>query len=380
MRRKIFDDTHELFRSSVRTFLTREAAPNYSTWEEDGAPSKEFFRRAGDAGFLGVQVPEVFGGSGQTSFRYNAIVTEEVQRLGMALGGLRLHTDIVMPYFLHVADEVQRRTWLPKLVSGEAISAIAMSEPNTGSDLRSISTVARREDHHWVLNGAKTFISNGSIADVVIVVARTSPPGEPPAHSLFIVSASTPGFAVGRRLSKIGLKAQDLAELSFTDLGIPRENLLGVEGQAMRYLKSNLAQERLSIALNSQAAAEAAIATTVEYVKQRHAFGRPISDFQNTKFELAACATDAAAGRALADAALDALDDGELSPEDAAATKLFCTEMQGRVVDRCLQLFGGYGYMSEYPISSAFVDSRVSRIYGGSSEIMKVIVAKSLGL
>jgi acyl-CoA dehydrogenase len=380
LRRTVFDESHEMFRATVCSFLEKEAAPHYLEWEAVGQPSREFFRRAGDLGILGVQVPEIYGGGGQQSFKFNAVITEEIQAFGMALGGLRLHTDIVMPYFLHIASDEQRAEWLPQLTSGAAISALAMSEPEAGSDLRSISTSARLTGDDYVINGAKTFISNGSIADVVIAVVRTSDSRGPEAHSLLIVPTDTRGFSRGRKLSKLGLKAQDLAELAFDDVRVPRRNLLGEEGRALHYLTSNLAQERLSIALSSQAGAETALRWTLRYVSERKAFGTAIGSFQNTKFELAACSAEITAGRALADNALAALDAGELDAAAAAAVKLFCTELQGRVTDRCLQLFGGYGYMMEYPIARAYADARVARIYGGSSEIMKVIIAKSLGL
>jgi alkylation response protein AidB-like acyl-CoA dehydrogenase len=380
MRRRVFDETHAMFRGAFRSFLEKEVVPGYPAWQKQGYPDREPFRRAGELGFLGIQVPTEYGGGGETSFAYNAIMTEEIQRAGLAWGGLRLHTDIVMPYFLEFATPEQRQEWLPRLASGELVSAIAMSEPDAGSDLRSIATRAVEDGDDFVINGAKTFISNGSIADVVLTVVRTGDGSGRDNHSILIVPTDTPGFGRGRRLEKIGLKAQDLAELSYQDVRVPRTNLLGELGKAFTYLTSNLAQERLSIALNSQAAAEAALDETVRYVTERKAFGTPIASFQNTKFELAACATDIAAGRALADEALVALDAGELDGASAAKVKLFCAEMQGRVLDRCLQLFGGYGFMDEYPIARGFVDARVARIYGGSSEIMKVIIAKSLGL
>jgi alkylation response protein AidB-like acyl-CoA dehydrogenase len=376
----VFGETHSIFRDAFRSFLEKEVVPAYPTWEKQGYPDREQFRRAGELGFLGMQVPTEYGGGGETSFAYNAILTEEIQRAGLAWGGLRLHTDIVMPYFLEFATDEQRQTWLPRLASGELVSAIAMSEPDAGSDLRSISTRAVRDGDDFVINGAKTFISNGSIADIVLTVVRTDDGPGRDNHSLLVVPAESPGFSRGRRLQKIGLKAQDLAELSYQDVRIPRSNLLGEEGKAFTHLTANLAQERLSIALNSQAAAETALDTTIRYVTERRAYGTPIASFQNTKFELAACATDIAAGRALADEALVALDAGELDAASAAKVKLYCTEMQGRVLDRCLQLFGGYGFMEEYPIAKGFVDARVARIYGGSSEIMKVIIANSLGL
>jgi acyl-CoA dehydrogenase len=380
MRRTVYGPEHEQLRGTVRSFLEREVVPVYADFEAAGSPSREFFRRAGEVGLLGMQVPEEYGGAGERSFKYNAVVTEEIQALGLALGGLRLHTDICMPYFLAYTSDEQRTRWLPRLASGDAIAAIAMSEPGAGSDLRGITTSATRTGTGFVVRGAKTFISNGSLADLIITVVRTAPGKGQGTHSLLVVERGTPGFSVGRRMNKIGLKAQDVTELFFDDVEVPAENLLGEEGHAFEYLTANLAQERMSIALNGQAAAEHALDVTLEYVKDRTAFGTSIGSFQNTKFELAACATDIAAGRSLADRGLEALDAGELSASDAAMIKLYCTELQGRVADRCLQLHGGYGYSMEFPIARSYVDARVARIYGGSSEIMKVIIAKQLGL
>ena len=380
MRRTLFTEEHEAFRKLVRSFYEREAVPHYDTWEAAGHPPREFWRQAGELGLLGIQVPEVYGGGGEETFLYNVVLTEEAQRAGLALGGLRVHTDICMPYFLELASEQQQARWLPRLVTGEAVSALAMSEPGAGSDVKSLATRAVRDGDEYVVNGAKTFISNGLVADLVILAVKTDPSAGRAGISLLVVEADTPGFSRGRKLEKIGLKAQDLAELSFTDMRVPVENLLGEEGQGFTYLTRNLAQERLSIAVNSQAAAAQAIVTTIEYVQSRQAFGTTVASFQNTKFELAACATEVEAGQALLDRALQAHEDGDLTPADAAKVKLFCTELQGRVIDRCLQLHGGYGYVLEYPIAKAYADARVTRIYAGSSEIMKTIIAKSLGL
>jgi acyl-CoA dehydrogenase len=378
VRRTVYSSDHEEWRKTLATFFQKEVKPRYPSWVEAGRPESWLFQRAGQLGLLGLQAPEEFGGGGvDTSFKFNAIVTEELQAAGLALGGLRLHTDICMPYFVRYANEEQRERWLPGLVSGDEVAAIAISEPGTGSDMRSIATAAVRDGDEFIVNGAKTFISNGSIADLVIVVVRID--GQE-GLSLLVVEGTTPGFEHGRSLDKIGLKAQDVAELFFLDARVPAANVLGEIGRGFEYLSANLVQERLSIALNSQAAAVAALATTLDYVKERKAFGTTIGSFQNSKFELAACATEVEAGQALADAALEAMDNGELTAADAAKVKLFCSEVQGRVVDRCLQLHGGYGYMMEQPIAQAYADARVSRIFGGSSEIMKVIIAKSLGL
>jgi alkylation response protein AidB-like acyl-CoA dehydrogenase len=380
MRPLVEDQDQRMFRATVRDFFRKEVLPQYPEWEAAGCPPRLLFKRAGALGMLGLQVPEEYGGVGQVSFRYNAIVTEEMQAAGLALGGLRLHTDIVMPYLLRFANEAQQREWLPKMASGDVISAIGMSEPEAGSDLRSIRTRARREGADYVIDGAKTFISNGSIADLLVAVVRTGDSGGRGDHSLLLVPTDSPGFSRGRRLSKMGLKAQDLAELSFTRVRVPVTNLLGEEGRAFEYLRANLAQERLSLAINSQAAAVAAMDLTISYVRERKVFGQILGSFQNTKFELASCKVEIEAGRALVNTALEGIDAGELSEADAAIVKLYCSEMQGRVVDRCLQLFGGYGYITDFPIAKAYADARVSRIYGGSSEVMRVIVAKSLGL
>ncbi|GGL41817.1 acyl-CoA dehydrogenase family protein [Nocardia jinanensis] len=380
MRRTLFDEDHEVFRETVRRFLHTRAVPRYAEWETAGHPDREFWLEAGELGLLGTQIPEEFGGGGETSFLYNVVLTEEAQRAGLALGGLRVHTDICMPYFLDLATRAQQARWLPRLATGEAIAALAMSEPGAGSDVKAMATHAVRDGDHYIVNGAKTFITNGRTADLIVLAVKTDPAAGRRGISLLVVDAATEGFVRGRKLDKLGLKSQDLAELSFTDMRVPVANLLGEEGQGFTYLTRNLAQERLSIAVNSQAAASHAVETTVEYVSTRQAFGTTVGSFQNTKFELAACAADVEAGQSLLDRALLAHEAGDLGPADAAKVKLFCTELQGRVVDRCLQLYGGYGYILEYPIAKAYADARVTRIYAGSSEIMKTIIAKDLGL
>jgi acyl-CoA dehydrogenase len=383
LRRTVYDEDHEAFRATVRDFLAREVVPVFPQWEKAGAAPREFYRRAGKLGLLGLQVPEEYGGGGQSTFKFNAIVTEELAYAKLGLGPLRVHNDIVLPYLLRYGTDDQRRRWLPGVASGELMTAIAMTEPGTGSDLAGISTTAVRDGEHYVLNGAKTFISGAVNAELVLVVARTAP--APPDDrraglSILVVDAAAPGYTVGRNLDKLGLKAQDTAELAFDGVRVPAADLLGAEGRAFEYLGHNLAQERLSIALNAQAAAVAALELTVDYVTGRTVFGRPLSTFQNTKFVLAECATDVEAGQVLADRALDEHDAGGLSAADAAKVKLFCTEMQARVVDKCLQLHGGYGYVLEYPIARLYADARVTRIYGGTSEVMKSIIAKSMGL
>jgi acyl-CoA dehydrogenase len=376
----LFDDVDDAFRAMVRAFFAEQVVPDYAEWERAGAPPREFWTVAGKLGLLGLQVPEEFGGGGQSSFLFNVILTEESQHAGIALGGLRVHTDIAMPYFLRLANHDQQRRWLPRLVSGDAVAALAMSEAGAGSDVKALATKAIRDGDNYIVNGSKTFISNGATADLIITAVKTDPSAGRDGLSLLVIEGDSPGLTRGRKLEKLGLKAQDLSELSFDDVRVPAQNLLGKEGCGFGYLTENLAQERLSIAVNSQAAAVKALRDTIEYTKARKAFGTTVASFQNTKFELAACATDIEAGQALLDRALLAHENAELSASDAAMVKLFCTELQGRVIDRCLQLHGGYGYMLEYPIARAYADARVSRIYAGSSEVMKVIIAKSLGI
>ena len=383
MQRDVFDEDHEDFRRSVRAFIAKEVVPHYSDWEHAGAPPRDVYRRLGELGFLGIYVPEEYGGSGQTSYKYSAVLTEESMSRAVGLGALRVHMDIVLPYFLDLCTDQQRHRWLPGLASGELMTSIAMTEPATGSDLAGIETTARRDGDHFVVNGGKTFITGAANADLFLVVVRTAPRTDADRRgglSLLVVERDIPGFTVGRNLEKIGLKAQDTAELSFVDARVPAENLLGEEGEAFSYLGGNLPQERLSIAVGSQAAAVGAVHMTAQYVRERKVFGRELSTFQNTKFVLAECAADVEAGQALVDRALNAHDRGELTPVDAAKVKLYASELQGRVVDKCLQLFGGYGYILEYPIARLYADARVTRIYGGSSEVMKTIISKSLGL
>jgi acyl-CoA dehydrogenase len=380
MNRGFFTEEHTAFRQVVRSFFANEIAPTLPDWERAGRPPRSFWRRAGQLGLLGIQIPVKYGGAGETSFLFNAVLTEEAQRAGLPLGGLRVHTDICMPYFLTHATAKARERWLPRIASGDAVTALAVSEPAAGSDVRGITTHARLEGDTYVINGAKTFISNGQEADLVIVVVKTGDPKRRDGLSLLVVEAGMPGFGRGPGLDKIGLQGQDLAELTFDGVRVPSSNLLGQAGQGYDYLVANFAQERLSIAVSCQAAAATALASTVDYVRSRQAFGQPISSFQNTKFELAACAAEVEAGQALIDRALLDHESGRLSASSAAMAKLFCSELQGRVVDRCVQLHGGYGYMRELAIARAYADARASRIFGGSSEVMKVIISKSLGL
>jgi len=366
----------------VRRFLAAEVVPEFDQWRAAHQVPKAFFERAGAAGITGIAIPTEYGGGGEPSYSYRALLQEEVALAQVATGPLRCHMDIVLPYFLRFADEGQRRRWLPGIAAGELVTAIAMTEPGTGSDLAGISTAAERDGDVYRLKGSKTFITGGLVADLVIVVARTrrDPENRRDGLTLLVVEDGMPGFAKGRNLPKIGLEVQDTAELFFDDVEVPVANRLGAEHVAFSYLGQNLAQERLSIAAGSLAAAKAALAVTVDYVRERRVFDQRVADFQNTKFELAAVATEVEAAEALLDRAIGCLDADELDPADAAKVKLFCTELQGRAVDRCLQLFGGYGYITEYPIARLYADARVTRIYGGTSEVMKSIIGKSIGL
>jgi acyl-CoA dehydrogenase len=382
MRRTLFEQDHEDFRLLVRDFLAREVLPVYEDWRRAGLVPRDLFTALGKLGIIGTAVPEEYGGGGQDDYRFNVVIQEECARAGVTLGGLRTHLDVVVPYFTGLANAEQRARWFPGLASGELYTAVAMSEPGTGSDLAGVTTRAVRDGDHYTLTGAKTFITGGYHADLVIVVARTAtdPDNRRAGLSLLVVEKGMPGFTVGRKLEKIGLTVQDTVELSFDEVRVPVANLLGEEGAAFTHLGRNLAQERLAIAVGAVAQTRAAIDLTISYVRDRTVFGKPVAHFQNTKFELAAMATELEAAQALLDAAVTALVAGELSPADAAKTKLFCTETQGRVVDRCLQLHGGYGYILESPIARLYADARVTRIYGGTSEVLKTIISKSLGL
>jgi alkylation response protein AidB-like acyl-CoA dehydrogenase len=385
MRRTLFEDVHEDFRASFRTFLQREVIGDegrYGEWERAGIVPREVFALAGRGGFLGMAVPERFGGAGAEDFRFNVVIGEETQWAGVGSFGLgiTLQNDICLPYFLTYCNEEQSERWLGGIASGELITALAMTEPGIGSDLAGMTTRARREGEHYVVDGTKTFITNGINADVVIVAVKTDPSERHRGISLLVLERGMEGFSRGRNLEKIGQHAQDTAELSFAEVHVPVANLLGEEGEGFRYLVSNLPQERLSIAASAVAAAEAAIEWTLDYVRERQAFGQPIGSFQNSRFTLAELVTETQIGRAFIDRCVQALLVSELTAEDAAMAKWWCTELQGRVVDRCLQLHGGYGFMVEYPIARAFGDARVTRIYGGANEIMKEIIGRSMGL
>ena len=378
----IYDETHELFRESFAAFVADEMVPHYERWESDGIVDRTIFATAGAHGFLGMAIPETHGGGGVNDFRFNAIIGEELAYAGMggAALALTLHNDIVTPYFVEYCTKEQAQRWLPGIASGELITAVAMTEPGTGSDLAGVSTTARRDGDDYVLNGAKTFITNGINADLVVVACRTDPNSSDrrAGISLLVVERGMDGFERGRNLDKIGQHSNDTAELFFTDVRVPIENRLGEEGRGFEYLSFNLAQERLSIGVFGCAVAQAALDWTVDYVKERTAFGQPVAAFQNTKFVLAEVAAEVTVTQSFVNNCVMHHCKRQLSAVDAAIAKMWATEVQGRVVDRCLQLFGGYGYTTEYPIGRAYADARVTRIYGGSSEIMKTIIAKDL--
>ena len=382
VKRTIFADEHRDYRESVRRFLAAEVVPNHAQWEREGIVPRELFAKAARQGLLAMSVPEEYGGAGVGDFRFNQIVVEEVAYAGVAGSGLgiTLHNDICLPYFLAYCDEQQRARWLPGIADGSLITALAMTEPGIGSDLASMSASARLDGDHYIVNGAKTFITNGINADLVIVALKTDPAERHRGISLLVIERGMEGFERGRNLEKLGMHAQDTAELFFADVHVPVANRLGEEGRGFACLIANLAQERLSIAIAGVAAAQAALDWTLAYVKERTAFGQPLGAFQSARFALAEMKTEIELATTYTDQAVLALGRGELSAEDAAMAKWWCTELQGRVVDRCVQLHGGYGYMLEYPIARAYADARVTRIYGGSNEIMKEIVGRSLGV
>jgi alkylation response protein AidB-like acyl-CoA dehydrogenase len=377
--RHIFDSDHEVFRDAVRKFLLEEAYEQHAQWEKDGQIDRSLWNKAGTQGMLCPGVSEEYGGVG-ADFRYNMVVSEEVSRLGLTGIGFILHNDVTVPYLENVANEAQKQKYLPKCVSGECIVAIAMTEPGTGSDLQGIKTNAVDKGDHYLLNGSKTFITCGQQADIVLVVCRTNPDpaAGAKAFSILIVEDGMPGFERGRNLEKVGMKAQDTSELFFNDVKVPKENLLGEEGMGFIYLMRELPQERLSIAVSAVASCEAVIEETVKYVKERTAFRKSIAEFQNTQFTLAQLEAEVTAMRVFIDRCAELLVKRELSTVEASKAKLLATELQGKVTDQCVQLHGGYGYMWEYPVARAYADARVQRIYGGTSEVMKLIIGREL--
>ena len=376
-----YTSEHHQFREMVHDFVQQTVVPSHERWEQAGCLDRSLFTEAGKLGLLAFSVSEEFGGPGVDDFRYNAIVVEELQRVGAAAEAvaISLQNDIVLPYLTDLTTTEQKQRWLPSVVTGETIIGIAMTEPGAGSDLAGIRSTAVRDGDHYVVNGAKTFISNGQTGDLFVIAVRTAPDRHK-GLSLLVVDPDTPGFSRGRNLEKIGLHAQDTSELSFTDMRVPVENLLGDEGRGFYQLMNNLPQERLSLAVGAVAAAEGVLAETLDYVKQRNAFGSPISGLQNTQFVLAELATEIDVARTYLDDCIAEHLIGELTAARAARLKWWTTELQVRTADRCLQLHGGYGYMREYPVSRAFVDARIQTIYGGTTEIMKTIIAKDLGI
>lgn len=376
---EFYTEDHRMFRDSFRKFAEQEIAPHHAAWEKAGQVPRELWLKAGEQGFLSMAVPEEYGGPGIDDFRFNNIIAEELTRALASGPGFSVHTDIIVPYLLEIANDEQKRKYLPGTVTGEIITAIAMTEPNTGSDLAGVKTSAEDRGDYYLLNGQKTFISNGMMADLVIVVARTNPNEKHAGISLLIVERGMEGFEPSKKLDKVGMHAQDTAELFFKDVKVPKENLLGQENQGFYYLMQQLPQERLSIAVLGVAGAEAALAETVKYCQEREAFGRPIGKFQVNRHKLAEMKTEVTIGRTFVNECTLLLNAKKLTAERASMAKWWCTEMQKRVVDTCVQLHGGYGYMLEYPIAKAYIDTRAQTIYGGSTEIMKEIIGRTMG-
>src|SRR3954447_14198956 len=382
MQRQLFEPEHEELRSSFRAWLDKEVVPNYLEWEEAGIVPHDVFVEAARHGFVGMNLPEEFGGGGSDDFRYNQVIDEEIQMAGVGGAGLgmSLHNDICVPYFLAYCTDEQKARWMPGIASGELVTAIAMTEPGIGSDLASMSTSAILAGDHYVVNGSKTFITNGINADLVVTAVKTDPSQRHAGMSLMILERGMDGFERGRNLEKIGMHAQDTAELFFNDVPVPITNRLGEEGSGFHSLVDKLPQERLSIAVTGVAAARQAFDTTLAYTKERTAFGQPVGSFQNSRFKLAEMATEIELAQTFVDRCVLALNERQLTAEEAAMAKWWCTELQKRVVDTCLQLHGGYGYMAEYPIARAYTDARITTIYGGTTEIMKEIIGRSLGV
>lgn len=381
MKRALYDQDHEAYRETVREFLAREVVPHKDQWDDDRWIPREVFKAAAEAGLYGIQIPEEYGGSGVDDYRYRMVVGEEVARVNALSFGLTvsLQDDLFLAYALGLADEEQKKRWLPGVASGDLIGALAMTEPGTGSDLQGMRTSARRDGDHWVVNGQKTFISSGIMADLIVLAVRTDPDGGSSGFSLLMVEAdSTPGFERGRKLDKIGLPGNDTAELFFSDARVPAENLLGEEGQGLRYLMSHLSRERLGVSNTALATSRAILDQTIEYLCGRDAFGQRLVDFQNTRFKLAELETEVDLAEAYVDNQVRAFNAGELSPVEAAKGKWYVTELQKRVVDQCLQLHGGYGFMKEYAVGKAYIDTRIQTIYAGTTEIMKEIIGRDI--
>jgi acyl-CoA dehydrogenase len=379
IKRTVFESEQEMFRDAFKKFLEAEAVPHHEQWEKDGQVSRELWKKAGEHGFLSPTVPEAYGGV-EGDFRFNAVIDEEVANYGLSGIGFGLHSDIAVPYIMAYGSEEQKQKYLPGCVDGSIVTAIAMTEPGTGSDLQGVKTNAVLDEsgEFYTLNGSKTFITNGQLADLIIVVAKTNPEAGAKGTSLLLVEANSPGFEKGANLHKIGMKAQDTSELFFQDVKVPKENVLGAEGMGFIYLMQELPQERLSVGLNAIASAESILEQTVAYVKERKAFGREIASFQNTQFKLAEMSATLTMARVFVDKCLELHINKQLDVVTAAKLKLLTTEIQCDVIDECLQLHGGYGYMWEYPVARAYADARVQKIYAGTNEIMKLIIGRSM--
>jgi alkylation response protein AidB-like acyl-CoA dehydrogenase len=380
VKRTLYESDHEAYRETVREFLSREVVPHQDDWDRDHWIDREVFARAAKAGIYALQVDETYGGAGEHDYRYRMVVSEEIARINALSFGLTisLQDDLVLHYLLDLTNDEQKQRWLPGFAAGEVIGALAMTEPGAGSDLKGIRTTARKDGDRWILNGQKTFISSGIMSDLVVVAARTNAGGDSGAFSLFVVERDTPGFVRGRQLEKIGLPGQDTSELFFNDAIVPAANLLGEEGRGLPYLMSHLPRERLGVSAKAMATTRAIFELTCNYCRDRTAFGQPLTSNQHVRFELAEMATEIDVAEAYVDKSVMAYNAGELTPIDAAKGKWFVSELQKRVVDRCLQLHGGYGYMAEYPVARAFVDTRVQTIYGGTTEIMKEIIGRDI--
>jgi len=381
MRRDVFSEEHDLFRAQFRRFAEKEIAPKVPEWNAKGMSDRATWKRLGEAGFLGANQPEQYGGAGG-DFLYDAIIMEELAAIRAHGIMVSLHSDICLPYIATYGSDAQKEKWVPRAISGETILGICMTEPGTGSDLANVQTRAIRDGDHYVLNGSKTFISNGQIGDLFVVVAKTDPQASPPHKgiSLLLVEASTPGFVRGRKLDKLGLRGQDTSEIFFQDCRVPVANLLGHEGQGFRMLMEKLQQERLCICVSSMASVRRTLDDTIEYVRQRKAFGKPLAAFQNTQFKLAELATEVEVGQAFVDRLLAAHVRGDDIVSEVSMGKWWTTDLQKRLTSECLQLHGGYGFMREYPVSEDYADAAVQSIYAGTNEIMKVIIAKRMGL
>jgi alkylation response protein AidB-like acyl-CoA dehydrogenase len=378
--RNIYTEEHKMFASSFRDFIKKEIEPNHAKWEKDQMVSRESWAKLGEAGYLCPQVDEQYGGLGIKDFRYNAIIIEELGRLGLASEtvGYSLHSDIVCPYIEHYGNEELKKKWLPKMVAGEAIAAIAMTEPGAGSDLQGIRATAVDKGDHYLVNGSKTFITNGYLSDIAVVAVKTDPTLGAKGISLLLLESNMKGYSKGKPFEKIGLHAQDTCELFFENVEVPKGNLIGNVGEGFKYLMTELAQERLVVGLGAIAGAEGVLEQTVKYTKERIAFGKPISALQNTRFKLAEAATEVSIGRVFADRCVELHDKKQLTGADASAAKYWLSDLQGKVADECLQLHGGYGYIWEYPVARAWADARVQRIYAGTNEIMKELIARDV--